>query len=363
MIARWFWAVLAALVVIAIGLIFWQTGFWTTIVPPVAQSPPLAPAAPTAAQAPASNAATATGENEPAAAPSAGTVAQAPSTNAAAPTAEKEPAPGAPTVTQTPMSNAAAPTAEKEAAPAARTATQVQASDAAAPTAVKEPAPGAPTGTQVQASNAAAATAEKEPAPGAPTVTQTPTSDAAAPTAEKEPAPAPAAPTVTQSPTSNAAAPTAEKETATKPDEAASGANAKATAELASLKPGFSPKDLVAALNDSVINFGSDSAELPASTGSFLQNAAVDLKQMPAGYKLEIAGYTDNTGRAAVNVALSQRRADAVREALVKSGADADMLVAKGYGSADPIASNDTPDGRLRNRRIEYRFLRTPDTH
>ena len=96
---------------------------------------------------------------------------------------------------------------------------------------------------------------------------------------------------------------------------------------------------------------------------SFLQNAADDLKQMPAGYMLEIAGYTDNTGDAAMNVALSKRRADAVREALVRSGANADMLVAKGYGSADPIASNDTPEGQLRNRRIEYRLLKRPDSH
>ena len=172
-----------------------------------------------------------------------------------------------------------------------------------------------------------------------------------------------AAPMVTQTPTTNATPKARENEPATKPDEATSEPNAKATAELTSLKPGSSMKDLVAALNGSVINFGSGSAELPASGATFLQNAAADLKQMPAGYRLEIAGYTDNTGAAAVNVALSQRRADAVREALVKSGANADVLVAKGYGSADPIASNDTPDGRLRNRRIEYRFLRTPDRH
>jgi OOP family OmpA-OmpF porin len=53
------------------------------------------------------------------------------------------------------------------------------------------------------------------------------------------------------------------------------------------------------------------------------------------------------------NVALSQRRADAVWDALT------DMLVAKGYGSADPIASNDTPEGRKRNQRIEY-HIKTP---
>ena len=75
---------------------------------------------------------------------------------------------------------------------------------------------------------------------------------------------------------------------------------------------------------------------------------------------LEIAGYTDDTGNAQENVALSQRRADAVREALIKEGADPDMLIAKGYGSADPIASNDTAEGRFRNRRIEYHVVKTP---
>ena len=287
-------------------------------------------------QVPAPNAAAPTAEKEPTAAPSATTAAQAPSTNAAASTAEKEPAPAAPTVTQVPAPNAAAPTAEKEptAAPSATTAAQAPSTDAAAPT------------------------AEKEPAPAAPTVTQVP-SDAS--TAEKEPAMAP--PMVTQTPTTNATPKAGENEPATKPDEATSEPNAKATAELASLKPGFSPKDLVAALNDSVINFPSGSAELPASIASFLQNAAEDLKRTPAGYVLEIAGYTDDTGNAALNLALSRRRADAVREALVKSGANADMLVAKGYGSADPIASNNTPDGRLRNRRIEYRLIKTPDSH
>src|SRR5271170_4382715 len=49
--------------------------------------------------------------------------------------------------------------------------------------------------------------------------------------------------------------------------------------------------------------------------------------------------------------------AEARREALVKFGADPDMLIAKGYGSADPIASNDTPEGRRRNRRIEYQIV------
>ena len=92
----------------------------------------------------------------------------------------------------------------------------------------------------------------------------------------------------------------------------------------------------------------------------FLKTAAADLKQLKAGHVLEIAGYTDNTGDAALNLALSQKRAEAVREAFIKYGADPDMLVAKGYGDADPIASNDTPEGRLKNRRIEYHVLKAP---
>ena len=111
---------------------------------------------------------------------------------------------------------------------------------------------------------------------------------------------------------------------------------------------------------NSVINFASDSAEVPASTREFLQKAADDLKRLPTDHVVEIAGYTDNTGDEALNVALSQRRADAVREALIKFGAAPDTLVAKGYGSADPIASNDTPEGRKRNRRIEYHIVKTP---
>jgi outer membrane protein OmpA-like peptidoglycan-associated protein/uncharacterized protein YidB (DUF937 family) len=137
-------------------------------------------------------------------------------------------------------------------------------------------------------------------------------------------------------------------------------ANDRATTELASLQSGFGVKDLLFALNDSKVSFASDSAEVPESMAPFLKTAAADLKQLKAGHVLEIAGYTDNTGNAALNLALSQKRAEAVREAFIKYGADPDMLVAKGYGAADPIANNDTPEGRLKNRRIEYHVLKAP---
>jgi outer membrane protein OmpA-like peptidoglycan-associated protein/uncharacterized protein YidB (DUF937 family) len=137
-------------------------------------------------------------------------------------------------------------------------------------------------------------------------------------------------------------------------------ANDRATSELASLGSGFGVKDLLFALNDSVFSFASDSAEVPESMDPFLKTAAADLKQLKAGHVLEIAGYTDNTGDAALNLALSQKRAESVREALVKYGADPDMLVAKGYGEANPIANNDTAEGRLKNRRIEYHVVKAP---
>jgi OmpA-OmpF porin, OOP family len=137
-------------------------------------------------------------------------------------------------------------------------------------------------------------------------------------------------------------------------------ANDRATTELASLGSGFGVKDLLFALNDSVFSFASDSAEVPESMEPFLKTAAADLKQLKAGHVLEIAGYTDNTGDAALNLALSQKRAESVREALIKYGADPDMLVAKGYGEADPIADNNTAEGRLKNRRIEYHVVKAP---
>jgi outer membrane protein OmpA-like peptidoglycan-associated protein/uncharacterized protein YidB (DUF937 family)/outer membrane biosynthesis protein TonB len=137
-------------------------------------------------------------------------------------------------------------------------------------------------------------------------------------------------------------------------------ANNRATTELASLGSGFGVKDLLFALNDSVFSFASDSAEVPESMEPFLKTAAADLKQLKAGHVLEIAGYTDNTGDAALNLALSQKRAESVREALIKYGANPDMLVAKGYGEANPIANNDTAEGRLKNRRIEYHVVKAP---
>ena len=137
-----------------------------------------------------------------------------------------------------------------------------------------------------------------------------------------------------------------------------SNANTKATAALASLKTGFDPKDLVGILNQSIINFPATGSEVPAAATSLLQGAAAHIKELGPGTVLEIAGYTDNAGDPAANVALSQQRADAVRNVLIHAGVDPSMLVAKGYGSANPVASNDQ-QGSVRNHRIEYRVLKS----
>ncbi len=70
---------------------------------------------------------------------------------------------------------------------------------------------------------------------------------------------------------------------------------------------------------------------------------------------LEIGGHTDNQGNAPANLKLSLERAIAVREVLMQSGVPEQMLQIKGYGSERPIAANDTPYGRFKNRRIEFR--------
>ena len=130
----------------------------------------------------------------------------------------------------------------------------------------------------------------------------------------------------------------------------------KATAALAGLGSRFQTTDLLNILNNSIINFPTGSAEIPEISRTLLQQAAGPIKQLPAGTVIEISGYTDNTGDQAKNVQLSQHRADAVKNALTQFGVNPGMLVAKGYGSANPIASNDTEDGRFKNRRISYQM-------
>jgi outer membrane protein OmpA-like peptidoglycan-associated protein len=73
---------------------------------------------------------------------------------------------------------------------------------------------------------------------------------------------------------------------------------------------------------------------------------------------LEVSGHTDNAGRPELNKLLSERRAKAVLNYLVGKGIEADRLTSKGYGQDKPIADNNTPEGKQRNRRIEFEVIK-----
>ncbi|HVF36200.1 MAG TPA: OmpA family protein [Candidatus Saccharimonadia bacterium] len=79
----------------------------------------------------------------------------------------------------------------------------------------------------------------------------------------------------------------------------------------------------------------------------------VEFVQADPARRVRIEGHTDDRGGANLNQVLSQRRAEAVRDALVARGVDAARIVALGRGETVPLATNDTPAGRARNRRVE----------
>lgn len=104
------------------------------------------------------------------------------------------------------------------------------------------------------------------------------------------------------------------------------------------------------------VNFESGSAVLTPDSHRVLDDAVRSLLAFPE-VKVEILGYTDSVGAASANLALSQRRAEAVKTYLVNAGVDPARLTARGLGEESPVASNATPEGRAQNRRIEYRRL------
>jgi outer membrane protein OmpA-like peptidoglycan-associated protein len=75
-------------------------------------------------------------------------------------------------------------------------------------------------------------------------------------------------------------------------------------------------------------------------------------------YRLLLSGHTDNVGKPATNVKLSKARAEAVKAYLVKVGVDTDKVITEGWGSKKPVASNKTPQGRQKNRRVEFKIIK-----
>jgi len=102
------------------------------------------------------------------------------------------------------------------------------------------------------------------------------------------------------------------------------------------------------------LSFDANSAVLREDSQEQLGNIDAILKAYP-NLHLKIGGYTDNTGDASANLALSQARADSVRQQLISKGTAANRLEAQGYGDQYPIGDNTTEEGRARNRRISLR--------
>lgn len=101
------------------------------------------------------------------------------------------------------------------------------------------------------------------------------------------------------------------------------------------------------------VNFAFDKAELTAESTAILDQAVDVLNRYPA-LKVEVAGHTDSVGTDAYNQGLSERRAKTVYDYLTNKGISADRLSGpNGYGEAKPIDTNDTSEGRARNRRTE----------
>lgn len=113
--------------------------------------------------------------------------------------------------------------------------------------------------------------------------------------------------------------------------------------------------DLQAVLNKMTggpLAFGADGVSLTPDDTQILIRVADQLKACPAA-RITVNGYTDNASAEGINIPLSVQRASAVAEFLIANGVTRDRVTAKGLGSANPIASNDTADGRAKNRRAE----------
>jgi outer membrane protein OmpA-like peptidoglycan-associated protein len=106
------------------------------------------------------------------------------------------------------------------------------------------------------------------------------------------------------------------------------------------------------------ITFDSGSDVIKPQSGPTLRNI-LTLLQDNASLRFEIQGHTDNQGGDKVNGPLSDRRAAAVKVWMVKQGVEEARLTAKGLGSTKPVDSNDTPEGRANNRRVEFVKLTT----
>lgn len=106
------------------------------------------------------------------------------------------------------------------------------------------------------------------------------------------------------------------------------------------------------------VEFDFDRATIKTVSDSLLDEVAKILNENADIRLVEVQGHTDSKGNAFYNQSLSQRRADAVRQALVKRGVEAGRMRTKGYGAKKPIADNGTEEGRATNRRVQFVIIK-----
>ena len=117
--------------------------------------------------------------------------------------------------------------------------------------------------------------------------------------------------------------------------------------------PTFIPEPMKELVLERVF-FDTDRATLKPESADTLDKVAASLKDFP-DVKIQVAGHTDNTGSDAHNMKLSDARAKSVMDYLISKGVGPAMLSAKGYGETEPIADNNTKEGRSQNRRVGLR--------
>lgn len=104
------------------------------------------------------------------------------------------------------------------------------------------------------------------------------------------------------------------------------------------------------------VTFETSSANLTPNSRTVLDRVAESLRGNP-DVRVRVVGHTDSTGPLQLNMDLSQQRAESVAEYLVSQGVSSTQVEALGVGPEDPVASNDTPDGRRQNRRVELQRI------
>jgi OOP family OmpA-OmpF porin len=109
-------------------------------------------------------------------------------------------------------------------------------------------------------------------------------------------------------------------------------------------------------INEKVL-FATGKADILPESNGLLDEVATVIKKHPRLKRIEVAGHTDAQGSVPFNDKLSANRARSVWAYMVKSGVDPARLVHKGYGKSRPVADNTTPEGREKNRRVEFNIL------